>query len=127
MRAFLSGWLVLFLLGNVALGQTPANSSHAPDALPAPSVGPGCPGKEPMCTQCTVQCYMKKIPKTVYQCGSEPLCLPFLHLLGGDCGCGAGHCPQPLTRRFLLKKVETTEKPAVRNVAVQAPACAPVR
>jgi hypothetical protein len=81
------------------------------------------------CTPCAVTCvpehYVKKTIKPAYSCGCEPLCVPLLRAFcGHSCG-DCNHCNQPITRRYLIKKVRTCEENATKCVPAQVPACEP--
>jgi len=113
----------------------PAPGSAATGALPAPVraaaaedvsvviVGPDAPCPQTR-TICVREEYIKKTEKPVYSCGSEPLCLPYhcsLFSLFGHKDCDS--CGPPYTRRYLIKKIKTTEKCDTKCVAVEVPAC----
>jgi len=114
--------------GGPVLGQTPV---ALPNVVPGPvMVGAPAVPCQPQCVACPatrISCvpepYVKKTPKTVYSCGSEPICLCYFHGLFRGCDCQSGECAQPYTRRYLIKKVRTCEEDAVKCVPAEVPAC----
>jgi len=107
MNKWLMGLIGLVLMGgNPVLGQSPAGGTSCHD-------GAACNCGE---ITCVPQHYIKKIPKTVYSSGSEPLCVPSCWGLFGHHGCDSVHCEHPYTRRYLLKKTYSCEEEAVKCV-----------
>jgi hypothetical protein len=124
----------LAVIGLSLLGACPV-LGQAPAAVPTVSgpaaviVSPAAP-RAPECCPCPaakIACvpepYIKKTPKPAYSSGCEPLCLCYFHGLFRSCGCESGQCASPYTRRFLIKKIQTCEEPAVKCVPTEVPAC----
>ena len=82
----------------------------------------------PTKTVCAPEQYMKKTVKAVYSCGCEPFCVDYPFGLFRKCSCCGDRQPTPRYKKFLIKKVQTTECPAVKCVPVEVPcekSCAP--
>jgi hypothetical protein len=127
------------LIGVAALAITPA-FGQTPMALPAGAGGApvaidpqgacctqgACCGQAccmPTKTVCAPEQYIKKTTKAVYTCGCEPFCVDYPFGLFRKCSCCGDRQPTPRTKKFLIKKVQTTECPAVKCVPVCVPAC----
>ena len=83
----------------------------------------GCPATR---TACVPECYTKVKKTTVFSSGCEPLCLCY-HPFGKLChrgNCEGGHCEEPITRKYLMKRVVTCEESATKCVPTQVPGCA---
>jgi hypothetical protein len=110
------------------LGQAPAevptrSGTAAIIVEPAAPCAPECCPCPAAKITCVPEPYIKKTSKPVYSCGSEPLCQCYFHGLFRSCGCESGQCASPYTRRFLIKKIQTCEEPAVKCVPKEIPAC----
>jgi hypothetical protein len=119
----------LALLGaSPVLGQTPV---AVPNVVPGPVVvgAPAVPCPPDCCAcpatriACVPEPYVKKTPKPVYSCGSEPICLCYFHGLFRGCGCQSGECAKPYTAHYLIKKIRICEEDAIKCVPVEVPAC----
>jgi len=133
MKKYLFGLIGVALLGgSPLLGQTPTpfpgGLGGVPAGTPALLAGPHGATCAPTKTTCVPEHYVKKTVKVVYTSGSEPLCLPYC--AGGllaHFGCDSGHCGHPHIRRYLIKKIQTVEKDAIKCVPKEVPACEPGR
>lgn len=119
MKKYLVGLMGLTLLSGSALwGQEPLEVpvSTAHESF-APSVG-----AEACCTPtktiCVREQYMKQTVKPAYSSVCEPICLPYRcdlvalcqWLRHEDCDCKCCPCTKPYTKKYLVKKLKTTEK-----------------
>jgi len=128
MKKFLSGLMALALVtGGLAQGQTPAPmvAPGAPVVLVGPTGG-ACADGRLFCGRdacCKPEQYMKKTTHVCYSSGCEPLCLCYFRGLFRQCDCESGHCERAYTRRYLIKKVHTSEECATHCVPSQAATC----
>lgn len=141
MKGYLFGLLGLTLVGGAALAQVPMALPQPPGAGAPAAVAPAAPvvvdhgascGQGGCCnsgcctptkTVCMPEQYMRKTVKPAYTCGCEPFCVDYPFGLFGKCACCGGRNPTPRTKKYLIKKVITTECPAVKCVPVQVPCC----
>jgi len=117
---------VFALIGFAAAAGSPLLAQTAAPAvggvavvMAAPECGACCPTR----TTCVPERYMKKTTKVVYSSGCEPVCLCYFRGLSRNCGCESGHCEQPYTRHYLIKKNQTCEECATKCVPSQCPVC----
>jgi hypothetical protein len=120
MNKWLLGLIGLALLeGGPLFAQSPAVTTNVHNGSPMSATMGACRQDSGACTRdqitCAPQSYIKKVTKTIYSSGCEPLCMPSCGLLR-LCGCDFGHCEHPYTRRYLLKKTITCEEEAVKCV-----------
>jgi hypothetical protein len=122
---------ILGLIGFAALGGSPLLAQTPTDvqtvthrqAVQGCDAG-GCPATR---TACVPECCTKVKKTTVFSSGCEPLCLCYFGAskLFHRENCEAGHCENPITRKYLMKRVVTCEESATKCVPTQVPGCAP--
>lgn len=136
MKPFILGLVGLAaLVASRVLGQAPLVPPPAPNSAVAPGLAPaggacsggGCSDQTGGCVRtkdiCVPTTFTRKTTKAVYGCGCEPFCVDYPFGFFKKCSCCDNNNPKPRYKKYLIKKVRTTECQDIRCVPAKVPAC----